>query len=81
MEETVTVGELTAEEFERLVERAVDRRLEVWLTQVVDTLMGLQGEEDAALRPEFAASLRRSLEQARAGEGTDLDTFRQQIGR
>ena len=81
MEETVTVGELTAEEFERLVERTIDGRLEVWLTQLVDTLMGLQEEKDAALRPEFAASLRRSLEQVRAGEGTDLETFRQQIGR
>jgi hypothetical protein len=79
--ETVTVGELTAQELERLVERTIDRRLEVWLTQVVDALMGLQEEEGAALQPEFAASLRRALEQVRAGEGTDLASFRQQIGR
>ena len=63
------------------VARTIDQRRKVWLAQRVDAWMGLQEEEDAALRPEFAASLRRSLEQARAGEGTDLDTFRQQIGR
>ena len=67
--------------FERLVERTIDGRLEVWLTQVVDALMGLQEKESATLQPEFAAFLQRSLEQAHAGEGTDLETFRQQIGR
>jgi hypothetical protein len=57
MEDTVTVSELTVEEFEGLVERTIDRRLEVWLTQVVDALAGLQEEEGTELRPEFAASL------------------------
>ncbi len=76
-----TVVELPTKEIEELVERAVDRRLEVWLVQLVDTLMGLQEEESAELRPEFAASLRRALEQARSGEGIDLKTFRAQIGR
>jgi hypothetical protein len=32
------------------------------------------------LQHEFAASLRRALEQARSGEGIDLQTFRDQIG-
>ena len=81
MEDTVTVGELTAKEFERLVERTIDRRLEIWLVQLADALTGLQEEESTGFRPEFAASLRRSLEQARADEGTDLDVFRQRIGR
>ena len=71
---------LSAEEFEQLVERTIDRRLEVWLTQLMDALMGLQEEKSAELQPEFAASLRRSLEQARSGEGIDLKTFREQIG-
>jgi len=74
--------ELSAEELERLIERTIDRRLQVWLTQLADALLSLEdGEEGAELRPEFAASLRRSLAQARSGEGIDLETFREQIGR
>ena len=72
---------LSVEEFEELVERTIDRRLEVWLTQLMDALIGSQEEKSAELQPEFAASLRRSLEQARSGEGIDLQTFREQIGR
>jgi hypothetical protein len=33
---------LSAEEFEQLVERTIDRRLEVWLTQLMDALIGSQ---------------------------------------
>ena len=69
-----------AEEFERLVKRTIDRRLEVWLTQLADALIGLQEKESTVLQPEFVASLRRSLEQAHAGKGTDLEAFWQQIG-
>ncbi|HID64969.1 MAG TPA: hypothetical protein EYP49_19795 [Anaerolineae bacterium] len=76
-----TLVELSAKEFETLVERVIDRRLEVRLTQVMDALTGSPEEETAELQPEFAASLRRSLEQARSGEGIDLQTFRAQIGR
>jgi hypothetical protein len=73
-----TLGELTSEEFAELVERTIDRRLEVWLTQLMDALVGSQEEDGASLKPEFAASLRRSLEQARVGEGMDLEAFRKQ---
>lgn len=76
-----TLGELTAEEFEELIERAIDRRLVVWLTQLMDAFEGADDEGSAELRPEFAASLRRSLEQARSGEGIDLKAFRDEIGR
>ena len=114
---------LSAEEFEQLVERTIDRRLKVWLTQLLDALIDSQTtgeynlerfigmwadftpeevrvfktilEERACylagreiesgkgmeLQPEFAASLRQSLEHARSGEGIDLRTFREQIGR
>jgi len=72
---------LSTEEFEELVERTIDRRFEVWLTQLMDALIGWQAEESTELQPEFAASLRRSLEQARSGEGIDLKTFRERIGR
>jgi hypothetical protein len=72
---------LSAREFEELVERTIDRRLEVWLTQLMDAFIGLQDVDNAELQPEFAASLRRALEQARSGEGVDLKTFRDQVGR
>lgn len=76
-----TLVELSASEFEELVERTIDRRIDVWFTQLIDALTGLQEEEGAELQHEFAASLRRALEQARSGEGIDLKTFRDQIGR
>jgi hypothetical protein len=76
-----TLGALSAQEFEELVERTIDRRLEVWFIQLTDALIGWQEDESAELRPDFAASLRRSLEQARLGESIDLETLRRQIGR
>ena len=76
-----SLGALSAREFEQLVERTIDRRFEVWLTQLMDALIGLPEEESAELQPEFAASLKRSLDQARSGEGIDLETFREQIRR
>jgi hypothetical protein len=75
------LAELSTEEFEKMVERTIDKRLQVWLTQLMDALLTLSEEENEELQPEFAASLRRSLEQARSGEGIDLKTFREQIGR
>jgi hypothetical protein len=71
---------LTKQELRELVEHAIDRRMEVWLTQLTDALIGTS-EEDLPLQPEFAASLRRSLEQARSGKGVSLDAFREQLGR
>jgi len=73
--------DLSTREFEELIQRTIDRRLEVWLTQLVDAFPDLQDEERAELQPEFAASLRRSLEQARSEEGVELKAFRDQIGR
>ena len=75
------LGELSVDEFEGLVEHAIDRRLQVWLTQLMDAMIGFQDEENAELQSAFAVSLRRSLEQARSGEGVDLKTFREQLGR
>lgn len=76
-----TLGELTVEVFEELVERTVDRRFEVWLTQLMDSFEGVSDESGDELRPEFAASLRRSLNQAMSGEVSTLKTDRREIGR
>lgn len=78
---STTLKDLSAEQVEQLIERTIDRRLQVWLEQVLDALTVSDDEDNARLNPEFAESLRRSLAQARAGEGTDLKTFREQIGR
>jgi hypothetical protein len=71
-----TLAELTLEEFEELVERTIDSRLEVWLTQLVDALDALTNQDGDEFHPEFAASLRRSLKQARSGDGMALEEFR-----
>jgi len=68
-----TLQDLSTEEFEQLIERAIDRRLQVWLERVLDALAALDDEDKAVLRPEFAESLRRSIAQARAGE--DIPTW------
>jgi len=75
MEETLSKQELTD-----LVERTIDRRMEVWLTQLMDALIGAS-EQEIELKPDFAASLRRSLEQSRSGQGMDLETFREETKR
>lgn len=74
-----TLSELSVTEFERLIERTIDRRFQVWLTQLTDALAGEPETNGAELDPAFAASLRESLEQARAGQLTDLDSFRTQL--
>jgi hypothetical protein len=42
---------LSTEEFEELVERTIDRRLEVWLTQLMDALIGSQTTGEDNLEP------------------------------
>ncbi len=74
-----TLDQLSTNEFETLVERAVDRRLEVWMTQLLDALTSID-EPASELRPEFAKSLRKAIHQAQAGEGMDLKSFRAEIG-
>ncbi len=63
-----TLAEISTTELEQLVERTIDKRLEVWLAQLADALTGVS-EDEMPLRSDFAVSLRRSLEQARVGEG------------
>ncbi|MBI4674822.1 MAG: hypothetical protein HY741_24520 [Chloroflexi bacterium] len=78
---STALKELSTEQVEQLIERTIDRRMQVWLEQVLDALTAADDEEKSTLRPEFAESLRRSLAQAHADEGLDLKSFREQIGR
>ena len=70
------IGELSIDEFEVLVERAIDRRLAVWLTQLMDALSGELAQDEGELRPDFVAALRQSLKEARDGQTVDLVGFR-----
>ncbi len=73
-----TINQLSTNEFETLVERVVDKRLEVWMTQLMDALTSID-EPASELRPEFADSLRKAIKQAQAGEGLDLKSFRDEL--
>jgi hypothetical protein len=73
-----TLNQLSTNEFETLVERAVDKRLEVWMTQLMDALTSID-EPSSELRPEFAESLRKAIKQSQVGEGMDLKSFRHEI--
>ena len=75
-----TVNQLSTNEFETLVERVVDKRLEVWMTQLMDALTSID-EPASERRPEFADSLRKAIKQSQAGEGMDLKSFRDEIER
>jgi hypothetical protein len=75
-----TLSQLSTDEFEQLVERTIDKRFEVWFAQLADALTGSR-EDTAPLKPELAESLRRALQQARAGEGVTLRSFREQTNR
>jgi predicted Ser/Thr protein kinase len=74
-----TVGNLSTEELQRIIEQTIDRRLSVWLTQILDALTALEDEEGAQLRPRSMESLRRALEQADTGDVLDLQAFRRQL--
>lgn len=69
------------EQVEKLIEQTVDRRLQIWLDQVLDALAAQDSESDDDFRPEFAEALRRSLAQADANEDTSLASFRKALGR
>jgi hypothetical protein len=74
-----TLNQLSTNEFESLVERVVDKRLQVWMTQLMDALTSID-EPASELRPEFAESLRKAIKQSQAGGGMDLKSFRHEIG-
>lgn len=74
-----TLGQLTTDEFEMIVGRTVDKRLEVWMTQLLDAVANLDEKPNAELQPDFAASLRRAIQQAQDGKGMNLMDFRKQF--
>ena len=55
---STALKDLSTEQVEQLIERTIDRRLQVWLEQVLDALAGPDDEDKASLHPEFAEALR-----------------------
>ena len=74
-----TISTMSPQEFEMMVEHAIDRRMQVWLTQLLDALGEFKEEDNAPLQPDFAAALERSVEQAAAGSVIDLNEFRRTL--
>ena len=74
-----TIAEMSVQDLEELVDRLVQRRIEVLYVQLISAL-GLDDEDDLEFKPEFAEGLRRAIEQARAGDVIDLETARRQLG-
>ena len=70
-----TISTMSPQEFETMVEHAIDRRMQVWLTQLLDALGEFKEEDNAPLQPDFVAALERSVEQAAAGSVIDLNEF------
>lgn len=74
-----TIASLTVEEFQQIVEEAIDRRMRVWSVYLIDAL-GDSIDDEAEFRPEFEASLRESIKEAQCGKGISLDALRAEMG-
>ncbi|NKQ36432.1 MAG: hypothetical protein HF973_12545 [Chloroflexi bacterium] len=71
-----TISTMSPQEFETMVEQAIDRRMQVWLTQLLDALGDFKEEDNAPLQLDFTAALENAIEQARTGNVTDPLAFR-----
>jgi hypothetical protein len=74
-----TVADLSTHELENLIGNVIDRRMQVWLTQLLDAVGEQQEEEPAEMQPEFKASLEQAFQQAESGDVIPLSDFRKQL--
>lgn len=74
-----TIAELSPQDLEELITNAIDRRMQVWLTQLLDAVGSYQEEEQAEMLPEFENSLQQAIDQANAPGLTSLSDFRRQL--
>ena len=75
----MTIADLSPHELENLITDVIDRRMHVWLTQLLDAIGERQEEDDAEMLPAFAASLRKAIQQADKGDVVSLDEFFTQL--
>lgn len=74
-----TIADLSPHELENLITDVIDRRMHVWLTQLLDAIGERQEEDDAEMLPAFEASLRKAIQQAEEGDVVSLDEFLTQL--
>lgn len=74
-----TISELSPQDLEELITNAIDRRMQVWLVQLLDAVGSHQEEEQAELNYEFEASLQQAVQQAESDNLTSLKDFRRQL--
>ena len=74
-----TIADLSPHELESLITDVIDRRMNVWLTQLLDAIGERQEEDDAEMLPAFEASLRKAIQQADKGDVVSLDEFFTQL--
>ena len=74
-----TIADLSPHELESLITDVIDRRMNVWLTQLLDAIGERQEEDDAEMLPAFEASLRKAIQQADEGDVVSLDEFLTQL--
>lgn len=74
-----TIAELSPHELEKLITIVIDRRMQVWLTQLLDAVGDVREEDEAELQPEFETSFKSALSQAKGGEVMTLDEFRRHL--
>ena len=74
-----TIADLSPHELENLITDVIDRRMNVWLTQLLDAIGERQEENDAEMLPAFENALRKAIQQADEGEVVSLDAFLAQL--
>ncbi len=75
----MTIADLSPLELESLITDVIDKRMNVWLTQLLDAIGERQEENDAEMLPAFEASLRKAIQQADEGNVVSLDNFLEQL--
>ena len=73
------VADLSPHKLEELISRAIDRHMQVWLTQLLDAIGDVREGDEAELQPEYQTALKSALSQAQGGDVMSLDDFRNQL--
>jgi len=74
-----TIADLSPHELESLISNVIDRRMQVWLTQLLDAIGEQQDEDEGDMLPAFESSLRKAIQQAEEGDVLSLDEFLAQL--
>ena len=76
-----TFADLSPNDLEELIASAIDRRMRVWVTQILDAIGSYDLEDQAEMDVGFEASLNQSLQQANSGNRSLLSDFHNETTR